>query len=80
MKDLNIFSSKIFFFLLILLKVARKSINNCICFAQVVVNLKMVVGQLLCLPNLTKTKIFCVHKMTKVVVIGEDKDLIFAAF
>lgn len=80
MKNFGVFSSKTFFFLLTLLRVMRQDINSCIYVTLVVINLKMIMRQLLCLPNLTKTNTFCVHKTRKVVVIGKDKNLMFAAF
>lgn len=40
----------------------------------------MVVEQFLCPPNLTKTRTFYIHKPIKVIMIGENKDLVFIAF
>ena len=40
----------------------------------------MIAKKVLGLPNLMKTQAFCVYKVTKVVVIGKNKDFVLATF
>lgn len=80
MKNLGVFSSKTCFFLLTPLGITRQGISSCIFFLLVVINFKIIAEQLLCPSNLTKTETFYVYETTKVIVIGKNKDLIFAVF
>lgn len=73
------FQPKIFFLFLTLLKVVKQCISGCICFFLMVINLKIVVDQLLYLLNLIKIETFYVDEIIKVIVINEDKKIIFVA-
>ena len=42
--------------------------------------MKMVLGELLSLTNLSEAHVFCIHKMTKIVVVYEDTHFVLAAF
>ena len=79
-KDLTIFSFKFIIFILASLQKSWQSICNCICLALAIINLKIVLGEFLGLVDLSGAKTFCIHKMTKIVVIREDKHLIIITF
>ena len=80
MKDLAIFSLKFIFFILFYLQKPQQSNCSYICFVPVVVNLKMVSEKLLGLVDLSRAQTFCIHEVTKVVVIYEDKHFVLAIF
>lgn len=80
MKDLSIFSLKILFFLIIPIRVARQSISSCICFVLVVDHLKVVIIEFLGLTDLIRTQVFFIYKLTKIVIVSKDKDLMFTIF
>lgn len=45
-----------------------------------IVNLKVVLGEFLSQANLTQTETLHVYETTQVVIVGEDKILVFVAF
>lgn len=79
-KRFEYFQLKIFFFLLIFLKVVKYGIKNCICPTLVIVNLKITLKKFFYLPNLLRTEIFCIYKTIKIIVIDQEKNFIFAIF
>ena len=80
MKDLAILSLKLILLILASLRKPEQSICNYICFALVVVNLKIVLEELLGLADLSGAHAFHIYKVTKVVVVCEDKHFVFAIF
>ena len=80
MKDLAILSWELIFLILASLRKSRQSICSCIYFALVIVDLKMVLGELLSPTNLSRAQALCIHEAIKVVVVCEDKHFMLAIF
>lgn len=80
MKNLGIFISESLFFKLIPLEKTWYSVYSYICFFLIILNLEMVSGELLGPINLLRAKTFGIHKLTEVIVVNKDKNLIFVAF
>lgn len=80
MKNLGIFMFEGFFFDLASLTKARQDIHYNISFSLTIINLEMISRELLGPSNLTGVQAFCIYKLTKVITIYKDKDLIFTAF
>ena len=80
MKDLAIFSSKLIFLILASLGKPQQNICSCICLALAIINLKLITGKLLSPADLSRAQGLCIHETTKIVVICEDKYLMFATF
>ena len=70
MKNLSIFGSKLFFFIDTSLRETRESICSPIDLALLIIHLKIIPGELLDLPNLTRAQVFRIHKPTEVIMIG----------
>lgn len=47
---------------------------------MIIINLEMVSKKLLDLTNLAKAQVFCIYILTKVIIVGKNKDFVFAAF
>ena len=62
------------------LKEAREDVCSSICFALTVVNLKMVTRKFLSPVDLSEAQTLYVYKTAKVIMIGQDKDLVLATF
>lgn len=45
-----------------------------------IINLEVISKKLLNLLNLIKAYLFCIHKLTQIVVVNEDKNLMLIAF
>ena len=80
MKNLSILSLKLFFLFETSLWEAKQSVCSSIGLALAIINLKMVSRKLLGPPDLIKAQTLYIYKLTKVVVVGQDKDLVFAVF
>ncbi len=80
MENLEILISESFFLGLTLLKETRQGISRSINLSLTIIDLKVVSRELLGPVDLTRAQTFCIHESTEVVVVSEDKDLIFAAF
>ena len=79
-KNLGVFSSKLIFFIITLLRGVKKSVYISIYFALIVGDLKMIPKKLLGLADLIRAQALCFHKSTKVVMISQDKDFILVTF
>lgn len=80
MKNISILILKYFFLSLILLWESRHGISCNISLSLTIVNLKIVTKELLGLTDLTKAQVLCIYELMEVVIINEDKDLVFIAF
>ena len=80
MKNLGIFSLKVFFFGWAFLGIARQGICSCICFVLAVIDLEVITRKFSSPADLFGAQVFCIYETTKIIVMGEDEDLIFAAF
>ena len=79
MKNLSIFILECFFLSLAFLWEAKQSITRSIYFSLIIIDSEMVLKELLGLADLTKAQIYCIHKLTEVVIVSKDEDLVFAA-
>ena len=80
MKDLAILSSELFFLILVSLQKPQQNICSYICFALVVVDLKMVLEEILSPTDLSEAQALCIYEATKVVVVCKDQYFVLAAF
>ena len=80
MKDLAILSLKLIFFILTSLEKSQQSIYSYIYFALAIINLKIVLKELLSPADLSGAQIFYIYETIEVIVIYEDKNLIFVIF
>ena len=69
MKNLCVFGLKLFFFIKASLREAKESIGSSIDLALLIIDLKMILGELLGLPDLIRAQILCVHKPMEVVMV-----------
>ena len=79
-KKFEDFQLEAFFFTIITFNKTGQYICSLICFALIIIYLKIIAKKLLDPPNLIETTVFYVHKMTKFVVIGKHKNFVFAIF
>lgn len=80
MKNLKIFILKSLFLSLALLKKARQDINHSISLFLMIIGLKVIFGKLLGSTNLARAQAFCIHKSLEIIIVNQNKDLIFAIF
>ena len=80
MKNLSILLSECFFLGLAFLEEARQSISCSISFSLTIIDLKVVSRKLLGATDLVRAQAFCIHELTKIIIVSKDKDLVFAAF
>ena len=80
MKNLSILIFECFFFSLASFEEAKQSISLSISFFLIIIDLKVVSREFLGPTDLAKAQIFLIHKLTKVVIVSKDEDLVFAAF
>ena len=64
MKNLHVFGLKFFFFIKASLEETQESIG----LALLIINLKIILEELLGLPDLTRAQSLCVYKLTEVVM------------
>ena len=79
-KNWNILSLNLFFFTIICVKKWSQYICSPIYIASIIINPKIILENLFGPTNLFKAQIFCIHKITKVFMIGEYKNFMFAIF
>ena len=70
MKNLSIFSLKLFFFIEASLREARYSVCNSISPALSIINLEMISRELLGLSDLTRAQVICIHEPSEVFMIS----------
>ena len=80
MINLGIVSLKLFFVIMAPLKKTEEGVCSSIYFVLTVFNPKMISIMLLDPPSLIETQVFCIHKPTNVVMVGQDKDVILESF
>ena len=80
MEDWSVFSSKLFFLIKTIIKKARQRVCCSSHLIVIIINLKMVTTELLGLMDLTKAQSLCIHELLEVIMVGKNKDLVFAAF
>ena len=80
MKNSAILSLELILFMLASLEKPQQSIYGCICPALAIINSKMVSRELLGPANLSEAQTLCIYKMTEVIVVRKNKNLMLAAF
>ena len=80
MKNSIVLSLKLFFHIESSLKKAKERVCNFICFIVIIIYLKIVLKHFLSLPDLFGAQTFCIHKITKVVIIDKYEDFMFETF
>ncbi len=79
MKNLGGLSSKGLFFGLASVSEARQDISGSSGFSLAIADLNVVPGEFLGPSDRPGTQALCIHELTEIVMVGEDKDLVFAA-
>lgn len=67
-------------FFLALLKEIKQRISSYISLALTIINMKVILRELLGLLNLSRAQTFYIYKLTKVIVICQNKHLFFTIF
>ncbi len=80
MKNLSILIFKYFSLGLTFLREVKQSISCSISFFQIIINLEVISREFLSLTDLAKTQIFCMNKLTGVIMVSKNEDLVFAVF
>ena len=80
MKNLGVLSSKLFFFILTPLREARESICSPVGLALMIINPKMISGELLGPTDLSGAQALCIHESTEVIMVGKYQNFVLAAF
>ena len=78
-KDLIVFSLKLFFLIEAFLRKAKQCNGYSICFILTIINLKMVTKKLLSATDLKGPQIVYIYKLLKVILVSKNKNLVFAA-
>lgn len=78
-KNLNILTLKLFYFIKAPLKEVRKSIYSSISLVLLIIYLQMIPQKLLGSSDLTKTQTLSIHKTTKIIIVGWNKNFVFTA-
>ncbi len=80
MKNLGVLIFESFFLSLALLREARQDISRSIRLFLTIIDLEVVSRKLLGPTDLARAQTLYIHELTEVVMVSEDKDLMFAAF
>ena len=68
------------FLFCILLRVSRQGISSSISIALTIINLEVITREFLGTTDLPGAQTLRIHKLTKVVMVCKDEDLVFAIF
>ncbi len=80
MKNLSILISKRFFLGLAFLWETRQSISRSISFSLTIIDSEVVSRELLGPVDLMRAQAFRIYKLTKIIIVSKDENLVFAAF
>ncbi len=80
MENLGILISESLFLGLAFLEEAKQGINRSISLFLTIIDSKVVSRELLGPADLTRAQTFCIHKLTEVIMVSKDEDLVFIAF
>ena len=80
MKNLRIFSLKLFFLIITSLREMKQYICSPIYFILTIIYLKIIVKKLLGILNLTKTQVFFIHRTGKNIIISKYNYFVLAIF
>ena len=80
MKNLSIFSLKLFFFIFVSLKKTKQCIYSFIYFLLTIINPKMIFEQLLGPTDIPKAQTLYIYKTTKIFLIDEHENFLLATF
>lgn len=79
-KNLGVLISESFFLGLAPLKETKQGINYSISLFLMIINLEMILREVLGPEDLAKAQTLDIHKLTEVIVVNEDENLVFVAF
>ena len=79
-EEFECFQLKAFFLIQTFLREMRECICSPICFTLTIINLKMITRELLGLKDLTRAQTLCIHELSEVIIVSENKDFVFAVF
>ncbi len=80
MKNLGVLISKSVFLDLASLREAKQGISCSISLSLTIVDSKVVSRELLGSADRTRAQTLRIHKLTKVIMVSKDRELVFAAF
>ncbi len=80
MENLEVLSSESIFLGLASLGKAKEGIRSSISLSLTIVNQEVILGEFLGPTDLPGTQALGIHESAKIVLVGEDENLIFAAF
>ena len=79
MKNLSVFSLKLFFLIMASVRKVKEGVCSSVCFALLIINLKVVIREFLSPMDLSGAQTLCIHELAEVIVVGEYKDFILEA-
>ena len=80
MQDFDVSCLEGIFFLSVPLGISRQGISSSVSFALTIIDSKVVTREFLGLADLSGAQTLCVHKLSKVVMIGKHEDFMSRAF
>ncbi len=80
MESLKILISENLFLGIALLRETKQGISRNISISLTIMNSDVILSELLGPADLARAQTLCIHELTEVVIVSEDKNLIFAAF
>ncbi len=80
MKNLRILISESLFLGLTSLREAKQGISCSISLSLTIIDLEVVSRELLGLSDLTRAQTLCIYELAEVIMVIQDKNLVFAAF
>ncbi len=80
MENLGVLSSESIFLSLASLEEARQGISSSISFSLAIVDPEVIPGEFLGSTDFPGTQALGIHEWAEIVVVGQDENLIFAAF
>lgn len=78
MKNFSVFISKHFLLVLTSLRGAKEGVCSRICLSFAIINAEVLSRELLDSTNFSKVETLNIYKLSEVIVISKDKNLIFA--
>ena len=80
MENLDVFSSKLFIFILAPLREARESICSPVGLALTIIDPKVIFGELLSPTDLSGAQALRIHELTEVIMVGKHQNFLLIAF
>ncbi len=80
MKNLGVFISESLLLGLTPLREAKQGISRSISLSLTIIDSEVVLKKLLGPADLMRAQTLCIHELTKVFIVSEDENLVFATF